>query len=68
MSNNTQPRWTAKEVASRLEKAGFKRVRTSGSHQIYRNAAGTRATVPMHAGKILHPKIIKTIIKETGIS
>ena len=35
---------------------------------IYKNPAGKRATVPFHASKTLHPKIIKSILRDAGLS
>jgi len=61
------PRITAKQVISILEKRGFKLVRQSGSHKIFRNSEGKRTTVPFHDSKILHPKVLKNIIKDAGI-
>ena len=61
------PRVTAKQVISILEKRGFKLVRQSGSHKIFRNSEGKRTTVPFHDSKILHPKVLKNIIKDAGI-
>ncbi len=61
------PRLTAKQIISILEKRGFKLVRQSGSHKIYRNSKGKRATVPFHDNKILHPKILSSILKDTEI-
>ncbi len=60
------PRLTAREICSVLEKLGFSMTRQSGSHLIYKNAEGKRATVPFHAAKILHPKILKSIIARCG--
>src|SRR6266849_6485932 len=40
------PRLTAREICSILEKLGFSIARQSGSHRIYKNAEGKRATVP----------------------
>jgi predicted RNA binding protein YcfA (HicA-like mRNA interferase family) len=34
------PRLTAREIAAVLERIGFALTRQSGSHQIYKNAAG----------------------------
>jgi len=45
------PRLTAREICSVLEKVGFSIARQSGSHIIYKNAEGKRATVPFHAAK-----------------
>lgn len=62
------PRLTAREIISVLERSGFSLVRQSGSHMIYKNAQGKRATVPFHAGKILHPKIVKSILRDAGLT
>lgn len=61
------PKITAKEIATALEKAGFILVRQSGSHKIYKNSAGKRATIPFHSGRILHPKVLKNILKDAEI-
>lgn len=62
------PRLTAKEIIRVLESRGFALVRTSGSHHIYRNATGRRATVPSHAGKILHPKVLQSILRDVDMT
>ena len=62
------PRLTAREICSVLEKLDFTIVRQSGSHIIYKNAEGKRATVPFHAAKILHPKILKSILRDAGLT
>ena len=61
------PKLTAKEIIFVLEKLGFSIVRQSGSHKIYKNTEGKRATVPFHAGKILHLKVLKSIMKDADI-
>jgi predicted RNA binding protein YcfA (HicA-like mRNA interferase family) len=43
-------------------------VRQSGSHKIFRNLEGTRITVPFHSGKILHPKLLKSILEDADLS
>ncbi|HXP82375.1 MAG TPA: type II toxin-antitoxin system HicA family toxin [Verrucomicrobiae bacterium] len=62
------PRLTARQILVVLEKAGFSLARQSGSHMIYKNAAGKRVTVPFHASKILHPKILKSILRDADLS
>ena len=62
------PRVTARQMASALKKLGFSMTRQSGSHQIFRNAAGKRATIPFHASKILHPKVLKSILRDAELS
>ncbi len=61
------PRLTARQIITVLEKAGFSLAHQSGSHMIYRNSAGMRATVPFHASKILHPKVLKGVMRDAGL-
>ena len=62
------PRVTAVQIIKVLEKSGFFLTRQSGSHMIYKNATGLRATVPSHAAKILHPKVLKSIMREADLT
>lgn len=62
------PRVTAAEAITALEKAGFKLARQSGSHKIFVNEAGKRVTVPYHAGRTLHPKLLKAILRDAGMA
>ncbi len=62
------PRVTAAEAVKVLERAGFLLVRQSGSHKIYKNKEGKRATVPYHAGKTLHPKVLQSILRDANIT
>lgn len=62
------PRVTADEVIKALERVGFSLVRQSGSHKIYKNEEGKRATVPYHAGRILHPKVLKSILRDADLT
>jgi len=52
------PQLTPSEAESMLLKAGFKCIRSKGSHRIY-----MKVVIPFHAGKVLHPKIVKQILK-----
>jgi len=62
------PRVTAADAIRVLESAGFIFSRQSGSHKIYKNREGKRATVPYHAGKILHPKVLASIIRDANLT
>ena len=59
---------TAGEVQHVLEKRGFEVVRQRGSHRILRDPLGHRVTLPYHAGKTLHPKILAAIMEDAGLS
>ena len=58
------PRLTAREIVRVLERQGFTLSRSSGSHHIYKDATGRRVTVPVHAGKTLHPKVLQSILRD----
>ena len=62
------PRVSAADAIRVLEKIGFSLARQSGSHKIYKNAEGKRVTVPYHSGKVLHPKILKSILRDADLS
>jgi predicted RNA binding protein YcfA (HicA-like mRNA interferase family) len=62
------PRVTAAEAVKVLERTGFLLVRQSGSHKIYKNKEGKRATVPYHAGKTLHPKVLQSILRDANLT
>ena len=58
------PRLTAKEVIRILERRGFNLSRSSGSHYIYKSVEGKRVTVPVHAGKTIHLKVLRNILRD----
>jgi len=62
------PRVTAFQMTKVLERIGFSFVRQSGSHKIYKNKEGKRVTVPYHSKRILHPKVLKSILKDAELS
>lgn len=62
------PRVTAAQVLKALHRHGFTVVRQSGSHRVLRDPSGRRVTVPVHAGLVLHPKVLKSIATEAGLT
>ena len=62
------PRVTAADAIRVLEQIGFYFKRQTGSHKIYKNKEGKRATVPFHSGKILHPKVLSTILRDANLT
>jgi predicted RNA binding protein YcfA (HicA-like mRNA interferase family) len=62
------PRVTADKVIKVLVRAGFILVRQSGSHKIYKNTEGKRVTVPYHSGKTLHPKVLRSILRDADLT
>ncbi len=51
-----------------LGKIGFKPVRQKGSHVILMNEQKVRIVVPVHPGKKLKPGLIRTIVREAGLT
>jgi predicted RNA binding protein YcfA (HicA-like mRNA interferase family) len=62
------PRVTAAETSKVLERTGFLLTRQSGSHKIYKNKEGKRVTVPFHTGRILHPKVLQSILRDANLT
>ncbi|TYQ26564.1 type II toxin-antitoxin system HicA family toxin [Pseudanabaena sp. UWO310] len=62
------PRVNANEVIRVLEKIGFVLTRQSGSHKIYKNDEGRRATVAYHGSTILKPKTLKSILNDANLT
>ncbi len=62
------PRVPAEKVIHVLEHIGFTLARQSGSHKIYKNMKGKRVTVPYHSGKILHPKVLRNILRDSDLT
>jgi predicted RNA binding protein YcfA (HicA-like mRNA interferase family) len=56
------PRISAVDAEKILFENGFLLTRSKGSHRIYiKNEI--RVVLPFHKGKILHPKIVKQVLK-----
>jgi predicted RNA binding protein YcfA (HicA-like mRNA interferase family) len=62
------PRVTADAAIRVLERLGFGLARQSGAHKVFKNAQGQRATVPYHSGRILKLKVLKSIIRDAGVT
>ncbi len=63
------PRVTGDKIVRALKKAGFEEIRTRGSHcYLYHPEKDKLVTVPVHAGKIVAPKTLKSIMKQAEIS
>ncbi len=64
------PTVTARQTVRALERAGFKIVRTSGSHSrmVHVDDTARATTVPMHPGKTLKRGTLRNIIKQAGLT
>lgn len=62
------PRVTGKQVIRALERIGFRVNRTKGSHTFLRHADGRTTVVPVHAGEVIGPGLLRMILREIEIS
>jgi predicted RNA binding protein YcfA (HicA-like mRNA interferase family) len=62
------PRVRANEVIRALKRAGFQIVRTKGSHHVLKHADGRRTVVPVHAGEIIGPALLRLILADCEMS
>ena len=56
------------EVMRVLAKIGFRLIRQSGSHAIYRHSDGRWTTVPVHPGKDVAKGTMSKILKDAGLN
>ncbi|GLZ15148.1 hypothetical protein Acsp04_53830 [Actinomadura sp. NBRC 104425] len=56
------------QVVRALEKAGFKVVRTRGSHHIMRNSERRGTTVPVHPGRDIKKATVRGILRDVGMT
>jgi predicted RNA binding protein YcfA (HicA-like mRNA interferase family) len=63
------PRVTAAQVVRSLERAGFVRVRSRGSHWVFRHAeTRRRVIVPYHASRIIPLGTLSSILQQAGLT
>ena len=62
------PRITGDETLRALRKMGWREVRRRGSHvMLHLEGRPGRVVVPIHAGRILKPKTLLSILDQAGI-
>lgn len=54
----------SKQLVVLAENVGFELSRQRGSHMIFYHPKGVRLTIPNHGNKSLHPKIIKSVLRD----
>lgn len=65
-----QPRLTGMEVIRALKRAGWCFERHYGSHVFLKHLdrLSLRVTIPVHAGEIIKPKTLRSILKQARLS
>ncbi len=62
------PRLTGKEILRTLQRMGIEVVRQRGSHVIVKSSEGKVSVIPIHAGKIIEPGLLKSILRDLDIT
>ena len=62
------PRIRPQRAVQLLGQHGFRLVRSSGSHRIYRDALGRRYVLPFHSREDLSPKAVKELVELLGLT
>ena len=63
------PRVAGDKVVRALRRGGFVEIRMRGSHYyLYHEQKDRLVSVPVHAGKIIAPKTLKSILKQAEMS
>ena len=51
-----------------IEPIDIEKVMENTIWKLYKNEEGKRTTVPFHSGKILHPKTLKSILRDAALT
>ncbi len=62
------PRPRSRAVVTALKRAGFIVIRIRGSHHMMQHPDGRRTVVPVHAGEVIRPGTLLSILEDTGLS
>jgi predicted RNA binding protein YcfA (HicA-like mRNA interferase family) len=62
------PRLKGKAIIRILERAGFQKVRTKGSHVFLRHLDGRATVVPVHSGETIGPGLLRAILRDVEMS
>ena len=63
------PRATGDRVLRAMQRAGWQVVRHRSSHvQMKHPERPGRITIPLHAGEVLHPKTLDSILRQAGMT
>ena len=63
------PRLTGRELMRALERLGWLVVTQKGSHaQLRHPSRSGRVTVPLHAGEVIGPALLRSILSQAAVS
>jgi predicted RNA binding protein YcfA (HicA-like mRNA interferase family) len=62
------PSATARQFQTVASRLGFRRTRTTGSHERWVHADGRAVTIPIHGGREIGPPLFFKIIRQLGLT
>ena len=62
------PRLKGKAIIRLLERAGFRIIRTKGSHTFLRHSDVRATVVPVHSGETIGPGLLRAILRDVEMS
>jgi predicted RNA binding protein YcfA (HicA-like mRNA interferase family) len=63
-----RPRLTGKQLIGLLANHGFVAVRVRGSHHVMKHPDGRQTVVPVHAGEVIGPGLLRKIMNQAELS
>ena len=63
-----RPRLTGKQLIGVLAHHGFVTIRVRGSHHVMKHLDGRQTVVPVHAGEVIGPGLLRKIMNQAELS
>ncbi len=61
------PSATAREFQAVAARLGFRKTRTTGSHERWKHPDGRAVTIPIHGGREIGPPLFFKILRQLGV-
>jgi predicted RNA binding protein YcfA (HicA-like mRNA interferase family) len=62
------PRLRGADLVAVLKRAGFEVIRVRGSHHFLRHSDGRTTVVPVHAGDVIGPGLLRKILRDCDLT
>jgi predicted RNA binding protein YcfA (HicA-like mRNA interferase family) len=62
------PRLRGADLVSVLKRAGFEVTRVRGSHHFLRHPDGRTTVVPVHAGEVIGPGLLRKVLRDCDLT
>jgi len=62
------PSATARQIQAVASRLGFRKTRTTGSHERWNHSDGRAVTIPIHAGREIGPPLFFKILRQLGVA